>query len=81
MKGYRNRPEVTDRAISDGWYSVSERRSDLIVSGGMNVYPSEVETAIGKLPEVADVVIVGGARNFPHGRRDRRALPTPSREL
>jgi fatty-acyl-CoA synthase len=78
MKGYWNQPEATERAICDGWYYtgdlgsidpqgyiyVSERRSDLIVSGGMNVYPSEVETVIGKLPEIADVAIVG----VPHDR-------------
>jgi acyl-CoA synthetase (AMP-forming)/AMP-acid ligase II len=76
--GYWNRPEATDRVLSGGWYYtgdlgsidsegyiyVSERRSDLIVSGGMNVYPSEVESVIGKLSEVADVAIVG----VPHER-------------
>jgi acyl-CoA synthetase (AMP-forming)/AMP-acid ligase II len=78
MKGYWNRPEATDRVISDGWYYtgdlgsidpegyiyVSERRSDLIVSGGMNVYPSEVEAVIAKLSGVADVAVVG----VPHER-------------
>ena len=78
MKGYWNRPEATDRVISNGWYYtgdlgsidpegyiyVSERRSDLIVSGGMNVYPSEVEAVIAKLSGVADVAIVG----VPHER-------------
>jgi fatty-acyl-CoA synthase len=78
MKGYWNQPEATGRVLVDGWYYtgdlgsidpegyiyVSERRSDLIVSGGMNVYPSEVETVIGKLSEVADVAIVG----VPHER-------------
>jgi acyl-CoA synthetase (AMP-forming)/AMP-acid ligase II len=78
MKGYWNRPDATDRAIANGWYYtgdlgsidpagyiyVSERRSDLIVSGGINVYPSEVEAVIGKLSGVADVAVVG----VPHDR-------------
>jgi acyl-CoA synthetase (AMP-forming)/AMP-acid ligase II len=73
MTGYWRRPEETAKVLQDGWYYsgdlgridpegyvyVSERRSDLIVSGGMNVYPSEVESVIGSMPEVAEVAVVG----------------------
>lgn len=71
--GYWRNPEATAEAIRDGWYYtgdlgsidpagyvyVSERRNDLIISGGMNVYPSEVERCIAAVPGVADVAVVG----------------------
>jgi fatty-acyl-CoA synthase len=78
MSGYWNNPAASAAALQDGWYRtgdlgsispegflrISERRTDLIVSGGMNVYPSEVELAIAELPEVAEVAVVGA----PHPR-------------
>ncbi len=76
--GYWNLEEKTATAFRDGWFYsgdlgamdaegfiyVTERRNDLIVSGGMNVYPSEVEACIAEMSEVADVAVVGG----PHER-------------
>lgn len=76
--GYWNREEATAKAFRDGWFYsgdlgtmdadgfvyVTERRNDLIVSGGMNVYPSEIEACIAEMPEVAEVAVVGG----PHER-------------
>jgi fatty-acyl-CoA synthase len=78
MAGYWRRPDATAAAIVDGWYrsgdsgtidpdgivTIVDRRTDLIVSGGANVYPSEVEACISALPEVADVAVVG----VPHDR-------------
>jgi fatty-acyl-CoA synthase len=78
MQGYWRRPEATEAALRDGWYHtgdvgtidpagyvyVSDRRSDLVVSGGMNVYPSEVEACIAELPGVAECVVFGA----PHER-------------
>jgi bile acid-coenzyme A ligase len=43
----------------DGYLYIADRRTDLIVSGGANVYPAEVEAALGEHPQVADVVVVG----------------------
>jgi fatty-acyl-CoA synthase len=70
---YWQRPQATSAVLSDGWYDtgdmgfiepsgiihIRERRADLIVSGGMNVYPAEVEDAIREHPLVADCVVVG----------------------
>ncbi|MCW2795714.1 AMP-binding protein [Nocardioides sp.] len=78
MSGYWQNPEATAQALRDGWYhtgdlgsidprgyvSVSERRTDLIVSGGANVYPSEVERCISELAGVREVAVVGA----PHPR-------------
>lgn len=74
MKGYLNRPGETSEAItpdgwlltgdiarmdSDGFLTMVDRKKDLIVVGGFNVYPSEVETVIGSHPGVAEVGVVG----------------------
>lgn len=76
--GYWRRPEATAAAFRDGWFATGdvgtldergyvrllERRTDLIVSGGMNVYPAEVEAVIAGVPGVAEVAVVGA----PHPR-------------
>jgi long-chain acyl-CoA synthetase len=75
MKGYWNLPDATDVAIKDGWFStgdiavvdsdgyyVVDRKKDLIIRGGYNVYPREVEEALHEHPAVAAVVVIG----IPH---------------
>ncbi len=73
MKGYWNKPEETAAALTDdGWFKTGDagyvkdgylylhdRVKDMIVSGGENVYPAEVENALMGHPEVADVGVVG----------------------
>ena len=73
MKGYWNKPEATADAIRDGWFHtgdagyfdedgylyIHDRVKDMIVSGGENVYPAEVENAIFSHPDVADVAVIG----------------------
>lgn len=73
MKGYWNRPDATKEAIKDGFFYtgdagyfdedgflfIHDRVKDMIVSGGENVYPAEVENAIFGHPEVADVAVIG----------------------
>ena len=73
MKGYWNRPEATTDAIrngffhtgdagyfdEDGFLFIHDRVKDMIVSGGENVYPAEVENAIFGHPDVADVAVIG----------------------
>lgn len=73
MKGYWNRPEATAEAIRDGWFYtgdagyfddegflyIHDRVKDMIVSGGENVYPAEVENALFGHAAVADVAVIG----------------------
>lgn len=77
MPGYWNRPEETDKAITaDGWYRtgdlasvdaggyifIVDRAKDMIVSGGENVYTTEVENALASHPAVMEVAVFG----IPH---------------
>ena len=71
--GYWNSPEKTAEAFRGDWSSVGDmarrdgdgyiwlvdRKSNMIISGGENVYPSEVESVLGSLPKVKDVAVVG----------------------
>ena len=73
MSGYWQRPEATAKAIRDGWYHtgdagfvdaegflhIRDRIKDMLISGGENVYPAEVENAILAHPAVADVAVIG----------------------
>ena len=47
------------RLDADGYLYIADRRVDMIVSGGANVFPAEVEAALSEHPEVADVVVIG----------------------
>ncbi len=71
--GYWRRPDADTRTIRDGWYFpgdlatadedgdlwVAGRVDDMIVSGGENIYPGEIEDALARCPAVADVVVAG----------------------
>ncbi|MGW4704624.1 long-chain-fatty-acid--CoA ligase [Streptomyces sp. NPDC004285] len=73
MKGYWNRPEETEAAIPDGWLRtgdlaraddegylyVVDRKKDMVIRGGYNVYPREVEEVLHEHPAVALAAVVG----------------------
>ncbi|MCF1592296.1 long-chain-fatty-acid--CoA ligase [Streptomyces muensis] len=73
MKGYLNRPDATAEAVRDGWfrtgdlarrdadgyYFIVDRAKDMIVRGGFNVYPRELEETIMTHPGVSLVAVVG----------------------
>jgi long-chain acyl-CoA synthetase len=73
MKGYWKSPEVTDSAMQDGWfrtgdlarrdddgyYFIVDRKKDLIIRGGFNVYPREIEEVLYEHPAVAAAAVIG----------------------
>jgi long-chain acyl-CoA synthetase len=73
MAGYWNQPEATAEALRDGWLhtgdvgsfdadgylTLRDRSKDLIISGGMNIYPREVEEALLRHPGVGAAAVVG----------------------
>jgi long-chain acyl-CoA synthetase len=73
MKGYWRRPEATALAVPDGWFRtgdlarvdddgyffIVDRRKDLIIRGGYNVYPREIEEVLYEHPAVAEAAVIG----------------------
>jgi long-chain acyl-CoA synthetase len=76
MKGYWQRPEATAEAIRDGWFRtgdlarvdsdgyfyIVDRKKDLVIRGGYNVYPREIEEVLYEHPAVAEAAVIG----LPH---------------
>ena len=73
MQGYWNRPEATAEAIVDGWlhsgdvamvdadgyFYIQDRIKDMIISGGENVYPAEIENVLAGHPGIKEVAVIG----------------------
>ncbi|MER0630283.1 long-chain-fatty-acid--CoA ligase [Pseudomonas aeruginosa] len=73
MKGYWNRPDDTSAAIHDGWFHsgdmgyvdekgylyIYDRKRDMIITGGENVYPAEVENILYGHPAIAEAAVIG----------------------
>jgi long-chain acyl-CoA synthetase len=73
MKGYWGKPEETAKAIPDGWFrtgdlarqdedgyfAIVDRKKEMIIRGGYNVYPREIEEALYEHPAVAEAACVG----------------------
>jgi long-chain acyl-CoA synthetase len=73
--GYLNRPEATEQAVVDGWFrsgdlgvkdaegfiTIVDRKKDLIIRGGFNVYPREIEEVLARHPGVVQVAVIGVA--------------------
>ncbi|GHF98123.1 long-chain-fatty-acid--CoA ligase [Streptomyces hydrogenans] len=73
MKGYWGRPEATAETVKDGWlhtgdlarvdeegyYYIVDRKKDLVIRGGYNVYPREIEEVLYEHPDVAEAAVIG----------------------
>jgi long-chain acyl-CoA synthetase len=90
MKGYYKRPEATEEAIqdgwfrsgdlarrdSDGWYYIVDRSKDMIIRGGFNVYPREIEEVLLTHPEVSLAAVIG----VPHASHGEEVKAVVIRE-
>jgi long-chain acyl-CoA synthetase len=95
FQGYYNKPEETEAVFVDGWFrtgdivriddegfvSIVDRIKELIITGGFNVMPTEVETALRQHPDVEDAAVVG----LPHGHSGEQVVaavvPVAGREI
>jgi len=73
MQGYLNRPDATAEAMRSGWFHtgdlayrdedgfffIVDRKKDMIIKGGFNIYPREIEEVLYELPEVAEAAVIG----------------------
>ncbi|WP_425481203.1 AMP-binding protein [Metabacillus lacus] len=73
MKGYWNKPEETDAVLKDGWlytgdigymdedgyFYIADRKKDMIIAGGFNIYPREIEEVLYEHPKVKEAVVAG----------------------
>lgn len=78
MKGYYKRPDLTEQAIVDGWLHsgdmgyvddegflfLVDRKKDMIITGGVNVYPKDIEEVIVQHPDVREAAVFG----IPHSK-------------
>jgi O-succinylbenzoate-CoA ligase len=73
MLGYWNKPEATAETLVDGWlhtgdiatwdeegfFTICDRKKDMIISGGENIYPAEIENVLAACPEVREAAVIG----------------------
>lgn len=73
MKGYWNRPEETEQVLKDGWlftgdvgymdekgyFYIVDRKKDIIIAGGFNIYPREIEEVLYEHPDIQEAVVAG----------------------
>jgi len=73
LRNYWNNEEETRRALKDGWFHtgdmayrdeegdvfVIDRKKDIVISGGENIYPAEIEQLVHRMDDIADVAVVG----------------------
>lgn len=71
--GYWRRPDANEESFSDGWFKsgdiarkdaegfiyIEDRKKDMYISGGENVYPAEVENFLYQMPQIAEVAVIG----------------------
>jgi len=84
MLGYWNKPEETSKAIRDGWlltgdighrasdgyYHITDRKKDMLLVNGINVYPREIEEILYKFPGVKEAAVIG----IPDARKGEQPL-------
>ena len=95
MQGYWKQPEETGRALRDGWlytgdlgrmdaegfFTIVDRKDDLIITSGFNVYPSEVEQVLEKHPGVGSAAVVAGPDRVRGQVLVGYVVPKPEQDL
>jgi acyl-CoA synthetase (AMP-forming)/AMP-acid ligase II len=90
FQGYYGKPEATEEVFVDGWFRtgdivqidddgfvrIVDRIKELIITGGFNVAPTEVENALRQHPHVVDAAVVGLPSEHPAKRSSRRSSST-----
>jgi long-chain acyl-CoA synthetase len=78
MLGYHNQPQATEEVMRNGWFLTGDlgyfdedgffyivgRKKEMIIRGGQNIYPREIEDVIARIPGVAEVAVIGVPDNF-----------------
>jgi long-chain acyl-CoA synthetase len=91
MKGYWKQPEATAEALRDGWlytgdlatmdedgyFSIVDRKKDMIIVSGYNVYPREVEEVLYAHPAIAEAAVIGIAHES-HGEEVKAVIALKS---
>ncbi len=87
MKGYYKRPEATAEVIKNGWFStgdvahrdeegyyfIVDRKKDMIIRGGFNVYPREIEEVLYAHPSIAEAAVIG-VKHESHGEEVKAVI-------
>lgn len=95
MKGYWNRPDETANALRNGWlytgdlatmdedgyFYIVDRKKDMVIVGGYNVYPREVDEVLLANPKIADAVTVGISDGMRGETLKAFVVPEPGEEL
>ena len=93
MRGYHNRPEETAQTIRQGWLHtgdvgyldddgflfVVDRKKDMIIRGGENIYPAELEAVLHEHPAVAEAAVVGCRTRCTAKTSSPLSWPSPAR--
>ena len=75
LREYWNNPEATDAAFDDGWFHtgdvghrdadgwvfIDDRKNDVVISGGENIYPAELENVLADCEELTEAAVIGRA--------------------
>jgi long-chain acyl-CoA synthetase len=95
MKGYWNMPDETTQVLRDGWlytgdiakmdedgyFYIVDRKKDMVIAGGYNIYPREIEEVLYMHPKVMDAVIIGIPDPYRGETVKAFVVPKPGMEL
>ena len=95
MKGYWNNPDETQKQLVDGWLHtgdiaradedgylyIIDRKKDMVIAGGFNIYPREIDEVLYQHPQVAEAMAVGVPNDY-RGKRSRlSSFSNPARQV